>query len=816
MKSWKASLLSAAALLLTITACGKEEPKRWAPTSAERLTENEIQVTLKFSQEEIDVSNFIVYGSDEVELTITEVEKVGAGKKVNLLVEPAMSMQMNYTVGVIGWNPYREAVTTNTVEAQWGDDFLNSFYSDKELGCLYENGQTVMRVFSPRATEVKLCLFKTPYDDEAGQDLQEGETQIEMIKDEDGVWEAYLDGTYWGQYYGYRVSGPEGSTEDFHPEYIVCDPYSAAITTHQSSPQYHLSVILNPDNYYTQKYDQPDLEQRELIIYEMHVRDLTMNSDVKNEGTYAGLMEEGKGAGMDHILDLGVNAVELLPIHELDEIEAPYDEVSDLFVNNTWNTYGRNHWGYMTTCWFAPESFYYEGSIEEDEWCGADGGQVNAFMKLVDAFHENGIAVIMDVVFNHVSQYDRNPLKYIDKKYYFLLNSSGAYESSSGCGNDFNTARPMTERLIADSCEYFVDTYNVDGYRFDLATMIDWDTFDRIQEQVYAVDEGSYLIAEPWGGGKYDLGGFDEIGMGAWNDMFRNVVRSAGNATAGRSTGLAYGNASVADMKKCVKGYPTTFDDPGNSINYIESHDNNTIGDYIRAADGSVDPDDTIVLPEDYLEVATLNETQMAQNKVIALFMMTCQGAVMIHEGQEFARMKIVYPPEGESVFPPFSANWDNSSGEWMDGEKEWSSKAEPYLMDHDSYEKDNEGNWLPWDLKDANIGLFDYYAGLIDIRKSYDAFTSYPVDNIEFIDAVGDDGGSVKTALGYIYEKADSGDDRSFVILVNANDDENATFTLPEGDWTVMVDADSTDASGSLSGDVTVEPYSGYILYQM
>lgn len=818
-------ILGLALFAIFIAACGEkaEEPKRWDLTSAERVSETEIDVTLKFSQDLITVSNFTVVESESEEpIEIVGVDVSSTGKSVTILVSELDPMK-NYNIGVIGYNPYRDYITTNFAEAQWGDTLLNSYYTDLPMGCVVsdDESKTTFRLFAPRAVEVKLCMFDEPYNDEDGKELQDGETQMDMERKDEGYWEIELDGTYYGKYYGYRVWGPSGVTEDYHPEWIVADPYSVALATHQSSPQYHLSIIMDPANDYEFTYDgYMDYDQGELIIMEAHVRDLTMMSDAEQKGTYAGLVEENSIGGFAHIKDLGINAIELLPIQELDEIEAPYATESDDFVFNTWNAYGRNHWGYMTTCFFAPESFYYEGSFEQDEWIGVDGGQVNAVKEMVDIFHQNGIAVIMDVVYNHVSQYDRNPFKYIDKKYYFDVNAAGAYESKSGCGNDFNTERPMSARLIADSCEFWTDEYNIDGFRFDLATMIAWDTYDLLIPQVLEVNPNSYLIAEPWGGGGYDLGGFNDIGMGAWNDKFRNVVRASGNASAGRTTGLAYGKASTADLERCVKAYPNTFDDPDNSINYAESHDNNTISDYIRAANEKVVPEETMVWPEDYLEVATLEEGELYQNKIVAFLLMTVQGAAMIHEGQSFARMKIVMPPEGDSVFPPDSANWvyDEETEEWMDGDKEWSTKTEPYFMDHDSYEKDNENNWLNWDLKDINIELYNYYKDLIAIRKAYTSFWDYPSDEITIIDGMDAEGGTLKTALGWVYDKDTSGDDRSFVCLLNGNIGETATFDLPVGDWTVMVDKESANITDGevVSGSVTVDEMEGMILYQM
>jgi pullulanase/glycogen debranching enzyme len=237
------------------------------------------------------------------------------------------------------------------------------------------------------------------------------------------------------------------------------------------------------------------------------VRDLTAHasSEVEKKGTYLGLIEKGKTGGLDYLKSLGINAIELLPIHKFGTIEIPYRDSSVLsegYPINTWNPYARNHWGYMTSYFFTPETYYAtDGTLDPNKMNGTDGRAVREFKDMVKALHKENIAVILDVVYNHVSQYDYNCFKYLDKFYYFRTDSAGNFLSLSGCGNDFKTERPMARRLIIESIKYWMTEYHIDGFRFDLAAMIDFETAKAIYQEAKKINPNVILIAEAWGGG---------------------------------------------------------------------------------------------------------------------------------------------------------------------------------------------------------------------------------------------------------------------------------------------------------------------------
>ena len=655
--------------------------------------------------------------------------------------------------------------------------FFDSFYSEKELGCSAGKLHTTFRLFAPRATGVTLVLFDH-YDDPAGPEHA-------MRRDEDGVWEHAIGQSLHGSYYGYRVNGPAGRGEMFDPHIVIADPYSRAVITQNN--YHHPARTLILDTSYDWQGDTFVIpaDHNRLIIYEAHLRDLTADpsSGVSAKGTYRGLTETGRRGGLSHIKDLGVNAVEFLPLQKFGTIEIPFRDGSvaaEGLKVNTWNPYERNHWGYMTSFFFAPETYYAsDGSMERGGYIGTDGRAVRELKDLVKALHREGICVIMDVVYNHVSQYDRNPFKYIDKFYYFECGADGSFLEQSGCGNDFKTDRPMTRRLIAESVTYWMREYHIDGFRFDLATLIDRDTCRLISTEARKINPDVILIAEPWGAGKYDLAGFSDIGWAAWNDRIRNGVKGR---HPGSDPGFIFGRYHEGDSKRSLQGClaGSLREDGGpfllqeHSINYLESHDENTLGDFIRLADN---------LPPPPAAGSVLGAREMARNKLAAMFLLASQGPVMIAEGQEYARSKVIV----EAGVP------DPAVG----------------TIDGNSYNKDNGTNHLNYAHRDMNRDLFEYYRGLIRLRRSHPALGSASRKDVRFLRTAGD-------LLIALKIRESGGFAKELVVILNGDPAASAKLKLPAGKWTVSADGEGVYPDGAgraVSGTVTLPPTSGMIL---
>lgn len=666
---------------------------------------------------------------------------------------------------------------------------FETMISQKELGCIVTNAQTQFRLFAPRASAVTLVLFDK-HDQEVGQEYH-------MVRDADGVWEYSIPQVLYGKYYGYRVNGPTGRGEMFNPNILIADPYSRAVVTKNNFHHPAKTLILNTAFDWEGDTFVVPVNHNELIIYEAHVRDLTAHSSsgVSAKGTYIGLTEKKRVGGLSYLKELGVNALELMPIQKFGNIEIPFRDstvLNDGGEFNTWNPYERNYWGYMTSYFFAPETYYAtDGTMDHEQYNGVDGRVVKELKEMVKTLHREGIAVIMDVVYNHVSQYDYNPLKYIDKFYYFNCNADGKFIKNSGCGNDFNTARPMARRLIVESITYWMKEYHIDGFRFDLATMIDWETCRQIATAAKKISPSVVLIAEAWGGGKYNPPGFSDIGWASWNDQIRNGVKGQ-NPHDG--LGFIFGKHQGDNSKKSLTNFLTgTLREDGgmyvkkeHAINYLESHDDNTLGDFIRLGTGAMKDTDRIA---DTYAHAKLSPDQLALNKLAAMFLFTSQGPIMIHEGQEFARSKVIAP----TTVP------DPNIGR----------------IDHNSYEKDNETNYLNYHHEALNPDLVEYYKGLIELRRKHTIFSGAPKKAIEFMKTA-DDFLLAFRLKGKLMPGSVSKKD--FLVILNGNPKHTRRVTLPKGSWIVLANAKHVSMKKtlrSISLTASIPPTSGMILIQ-
>lgn len=644
---------------------------------------------------------------------------------------------------------------------------LDALYSDKPLGCFLGENTTTFRLFAPRASAVSLVLLKK-YDDAEGR-------TIAMQKNSDGTWEhtetkpaQELIGTY----YAYRVAGGKAKGEAFDETMLIADPYSRAVVTKNTFRHEARTLILDPkaDNKYDWKGDQYVIpaNHNTLVVYEAHLRDMTAHktSGVKEKGSYKGLMQQGKTGGLRYLKDLGVNAVEFLPLHEFANLELPYRDSSTIAkfrVFNDGNPQERNHWGYMTSFYFAPESYYASGSsLASGKWCGADGRAVTELKDLVRALHREKIAVIMDVVYNHVSDFDANSFKYIDKYYYFRTDSDGNYINTSYCGNDFKTERKMARRLIVESVKYWMTEYHVDGFRFDLATMIDRETCEEILREARKINPNVILVAEPWGGNKYGPDKFSDIGWAAWNDQIRNGVKGQ-NPKDG--LGFIFGKHQGRNTQRTEQAFITgTLREDGglfvqkeHSMNYLESHDDETMGDFIRLALGDCTMNTVIKDPRKH---AKLTPRQLALNKLAAMFLFASQGPIMLHSGQEYARSKVVAP----------STPLEKRVG----------------MIDRNSYNKDDATNYINYYQALANKDLLNYYKGLIALRRVFpNAFGSATKQDIEFL-STGDDHA---IAFRIRNNSAVKGQPKNFVVVLNGNPDKGIEIALPEGEWNVIAD---------------------------
>ena len=270
---------------------------------------------------------------------------------------------------------------------------MNIKNTQLSYGAFVFKNSTTFKIHAPKSTHAYLVIFDSP-------EAEKG-TEYEMVKKDNGDFVYELENVGYGTYYGYRLKGRLNDAN-----VIIADPYSKAAVTQNSMSHVAKSLVIDDT------YDWGDdtwikIDPHDLIIYEMHIRDMTAHptSTAMQKGTYAGLAEAGQNGGIEHIEAMGVNAVQILPIQDFANFEVPFkDNKAPLY--NDWNPYERNHWGYMTAFFFAPESYYAsDGTDIPGSWNGRDGRSINEIKDMVKAFHKKDIAVIMDVVYNHCLLY---------------------------------------------------------------------------------------------------------------------------------------------------------------------------------------------------------------------------------------------------------------------------------------------------------------------------------------------------------------------------------------------------------------------------
>lgn len=625
------------------------------------------------------------------------------------------------------------------------------------FGATVIQNATYFKVFSSLAESLSLHLFKS-----YGGKLEQ---IIQLEKFDLGVWGIRVEKNLSHWLYGYKINfGEIEPKKVVLTNELIADPWSKHVVTRNHYLQFPLSYILGEDRFDWEddKFVAP-ADIRDLVIYEAHLKDLTASDSTWSftKGSYKSFIDPTSQGGINYIKKLGVNAIEFLPLQKFAQIEPSYLEATKEGSVNTWNFYGKNYWGYMTSFYFCPEtSFASTASQTLYEVIGKDLKARTELKSMVKALHKEKISVILDVVYNHVSNYDLNPLKFLDKEHYFRLDANNNFISNSGCGNDFKTESQMGRKLIIESLIYWMREFHVDGFRFDLASLIDWDTIELIRTELKKINPNVILIAEPWSTANYAPSEFGYRGWPAWNDRFRNGIKGVEPI---HKLGFIFGHLNELSNKESVENYflgtlsqrPNgLFPISSRSVNYLESHDGYTLADFIRL---SVNPDKASKPVRQRKEFIRLNEVELKISKFAALILLVSQGTPMIHTGQEFGRSKIIAPS-------PIN---DPKTG----------------FIDHDSYNKDNETNYLSFNEIKINSDLFTYYKDLIKLRLQHDFLRKANPDQFHFFYT--EDslviGFEIKTTVNEIEKK--------YQFWFNANTQKSVPLTFDKP-WNILVDA--------------------------
>ena len=634
------------------------------------------------------------------------------------------------------------------------------------LGAHYDGAGVNFSIYSQVADKVELCLF----------DDKDHETRIEMTEQNSYVWHNYLPGIQPGQRYGYRVYGPYDPNRGLrcNPNKLLLDPYAYAIegnidsdeslfsywfkspndntamNTLDSAGHTMKSVVVNP--YFDWGADRhPNIPYHDSVIYEAHVRGMTnLNLDVPPDirGTYAGLAYP---TVIEYLKNLGVTTIELMPIHQY---------VNDTFLQEKGLS---NYWGYNTIGFFAPHNAYSSS--------GQRGEQVNEFKSMVKAYHNAGMEVILDVVYNHTAEgNDRGPtlsFKGIDNQAYYRLVDGDPqhYFDTTGTGNSLLMRSPRALQVITDSLRYWVTEMHVDGFRFDLAATLarqfhDVDklsAFFDIVEQDPVISQVK-LIAEPWdiGSGGYQVGGFPSS-WSEWNGRYRDCVRDFWRSQPSTLPEFASRLMGSSDL------YQMNGRRPVASVNFITAHDGFTMNDLVSYnnkhneangegnRDGESNNRSWNCGVEGPTNIRDVNELRQRQMRNMFATLLVSQGIPMICGGDEVMRTQ--------------GGN-------------------------NNAYCQDNEISWTNWDLDDSQQEMLAFVSKMIHLRLSHPVLhrrrffsgrmPGDPVDKIpqaEWFDHTGS-----------IMDMADWQNTHAFSVMIYLNGSD-----IPEADWfgNQMVDND-------------------------
>jgi isoamylase len=569
--------------------------------------------------------------------------------------------------------------------------------SSYPLGATWDGAGTNFALFSEVATSVELCLFSP---------VTGAETRVPLTETDGFVWHCYLPGAAPGQRYGYRVHGPYRPEHGLrcNPAKLLLDPYGkavdgsvrwnealfayrlhdpAVISTADSAPFMPRNVVISP--YFDWGGDHaPSTPYHETVIYEAHVRGLTLRHPRVPEqlrGTYAGLAHP---AIIEHLAQLGVTAIELMPVHQF----VPEQPLSQRGLTN--------YWGYNTIAFLAPHNRYSSAD--------SPGGAVAEFKTMVKALHEAGIEVILDVVYNHTAEGDhRGPtlsFRGIDNAAYYRLrgDSPQHYVDYTGCGNSLNVRHPHALQLIMDSLRYWILDMHVDGFRFDLAAALarelhDVDrlaTFFELVQQDPVVSQVK-LIAEPWdvGEGGYQVGKFPPLWT-EWNGKYRDTVRDLWRGKAATLPEFASRLTGSSDL------YEASGRRPVASVNFVTCHDGFTLADLAsynrkhneangeQGRDGSDDNRSWNCGTEGPTDDAAISALRSRQIRNFLITLFCSQGIPMLAAGDEMGRTQ--------------------------DG-------------NNNAYCQDNEVSWVDWAGGAKHADLFDFTCRLSELRRRHPVF---------------------------------------------------------------------------------------------
>lgn len=614
----------------------------------------------------VTASDFTVKDSSGTEITVSSASI--SGSTATIKISGADISKAPFAVTFNGVT-VSAAPTAELID----ENFVYTANETAPLGLTIDGSNITFRTWAPLASDVKLLVYENAA---AVTSKTISGDPIQMEKGNEGTWyytssdTTLADGKH---YYKYRITNA-GQTND------VADIWSYAASPDSVASQI---VDINDDSVATDwesNYVNPfaGTEYSDAVIYEMHVRDWA--KAFSGEGKFAELTAElgGTGKFASHLKDLGITHVQILPAF-------------DYAQPNSDKNY---NWGYNPYHYNVPEGRYVKNMVD-----GTDA--VKQFRDLIKAFHEQGIAVIMDVVYNHTAGYGNNSLYDMTvPQYFYRLNADGGYSNGSGCGNEVATNHEMVAKFVIESLKHWMNNYHINGFRFDLMGCHEQEFMTEVYETLYQIDSKVMVYGEPWQGGTAQTKNATDktistttgFGVGAFEDTFRNAIKGAefGGFKGGQVQGTYDDNSIIAGLLgKSGRNSTNGTSKPGLMLSYVECHDNYTLYDKLVISQFDFKNKSDEQLKSLWKNFAALTTEQKeavsAQNKLAAAYVFLSQGTPFINGGQEFMRDK--------------------------DG-------------DHNSYQSNDTINGIDLGYVETHKDVYNVYKGLIAFRKANsDAF---------------------------------------------------------------------------------------------
>jgi len=632
-------------------------------------------------------------------------------------------------------------------------------YEGDDLELVYTPQSSSFRVWAPTADEVRILLYDNGYEGGAYK-------TVEMSRSSEGTWKKEINEDLKGKFYTFQIRVGESwldETPGIWVKAVGLNGKRAAIIDMSET---------NPEGW--EMDERPALKNyTDIMIYEVHVRDFSVspNSGMKNKGKFLAFTEHGtknssgQATGIDHLKELGVTHVHLLPSFDFASIDEsrPQDK--------------KYNWGYDPLNFNVPEGSY--STNPADPVC-----RIREFKQMVQSLHKAGIRVIMDVVYNHTFIGPKSHLDLLAPGYFYRHNADSTFSNASGCSNETASERGMMRKFMVESVVYWATEYHVDGFRFDLMGIHDIETMNEIRAALDKIDPTIFMYGEGWTAGpsplaeekralKKNAKQLDRIAV--FSDDIRDALK--GSWMHSEIPGFVSGTDSLEesvkfgivggvqfdsiDYTKLIYSKEPYVNQPSQTINYVSCHDDMCLVDKLRESKPSGTTDDELI----------------RFNKLAQTILFTSQGVPFMYAGEELYR---------------------NKKGV------------------HNTYQSPDSINQIDWDNKNTYNDVYEYYKGLIALRKAHPAFRIPTADfvqsNLEFLKT------NTPNLIAYVLKNHVNGEIWKEILVVYNGNRHTASVTVPDGTWTVVCHDGKIDPKGLMNvsgGSFAVAASSATIMFQ-